>query len=107
MVAREVPPVPESVRRAAELNYDDRAAYWEKEARDTSAKADDMREDGNARAATTYDNYAALARGRALSERKCWIDHTLRAISLTLDTANPVQARELRAIMAYLDGVLG
>lgn len=99
-------PAPESAQRALRLRFDQRAEYWEGEAVKNSRRADEMREQGEIKAARMYDEFAASARVRAASERKCWINQVLGDALSALEAGHPGTHHDLQAVVRYLDGVL-
>lgn len=91
-----------AVRQARELSYDDRAAYWEGEARNNAARADRCLQRGEPQAATVFDEYAKSARQRALSERQHWIAAVLGRAIQRMHDPDPGLATELSAVAEWL-----
>lgn len=93
---------PETVKQARELNYEDRAEYWEGEARHNSAQADRCRASGERQAARVFDEYAASARSRSYSERREWIAIVLSRSTTAIQGGDPGLAAELAGVAAWL-----
>lgn len=99
-----LPPVPEAVKRAMELNYEDRAQYWEQQATNARARAARCEaQGGNSRAVAIYLDDATMASGRALSERRHWIAQVLDRAAQVLDGPDPGGAGDVRSVLVWID----